>query len=249
MAKVAGSGDRLVVGYWRHRCLGNCIRYLLAHSGAAWEDKRYEVGNAPSFDKTCWFKEKPAFGPFSNLPYLIDGELKITQTSAILRHLGRRFGYEGEDPASRARTDQILGASQDFMDAFTGFTYSAWLTFEAARPGYLRDRVPAMLRKYEEALSEVGPWMAGEKLTYCDFFVYELLDEHRLFCGDGMLEEFPKVREYMARFEEGKIAEYRASPDFIRTPVHNRYSNFTVPPGEAAYAGTHPGEVRSVMHN
>ena len=49
------------------------------------EDKIYVVGDAPDFDKTCWLEEKYNLGlEYPNLPYLIDGEVKLTETVAIM---------------------------------------------------------------------------------------------------------------------------------------------------------------------
>ena len=48
------------------------------------EDRLYECGDTPDFDKSCWFDVKETLGfTYPNLPYLIDGETKITETIAI----------------------------------------------------------------------------------------------------------------------------------------------------------------------
>lgn len=70
------------LGYWNIRGLADPIRYLLHHVGADFEDKRYEVGPAPKFDESSWLNEKYKLGlDFPNLPYYIDGNLKLTQVS------------------------------------------------------------------------------------------------------------------------------------------------------------------------
>ena len=49
------------------------------------EDKLYEAGDAPDFDKSCWLDVKGTLGlEYPNLPYLIDGETKLTETVAIM---------------------------------------------------------------------------------------------------------------------------------------------------------------------
>ena len=43
-------------------------------------------GEGPEFDKTSWFDGKFSHGlDFPNLPYLMDGEVKLTQTFCIMR--------------------------------------------------------------------------------------------------------------------------------------------------------------------
>ena len=49
------------------------------------EDTLYEAGDGPEFDISCWVDVKYTLGlEFPNLPYLIDGETKLTETVAIM---------------------------------------------------------------------------------------------------------------------------------------------------------------------
>ena len=45
---------------------------------------------------------------FPNLPYYIDGDLKLTQSMSIVRHLGRKYHLYGENQAEASRIDTIL---------------------------------------------------------------------------------------------------------------------------------------------
>jgi hypothetical protein len=67
---------------WRHRknfptfCqqLGQPIRLLLAYTDTDYEERIYEIGPAPDFDKSDWLRVKFNIGlDFPNLPYYIDG--------------------------------------------------------------------------------------------------------------------------------------------------------------------------------
>ena len=74
----------LTVGYWNLHGLGEPIRYLLHYSGQQFVDKRYDIVGAPTFESTKeWFeKDKPQLAAdFPNLPYLIDGDIVLTQVS------------------------------------------------------------------------------------------------------------------------------------------------------------------------
>ena len=52
------------------------------------EDKLYVQGDAPDFDKSCWFDVKETLGlTYPNLPYLIDGDINITETVAIQQYI------------------------------------------------------------------------------------------------------------------------------------------------------------------
>lgn len=53
-----------------------------------------------------WLADKPNLGlAFPNLPYLIDGNVKLTQSLAIMRYLARKAGLTGLP--ENATSDQI----------------------------------------------------------------------------------------------------------------------------------------------
>ena len=57
------------------------------------------------------------------LPYLIDGDLKITQSNAIMRHIGRKHGLDGKTEAEKVRMDLIENESMDFRNGLVGLCY------------------------------------------------------------------------------------------------------------------------------
>jgi len=68
----------LVFGYWPLRGLGQQIRLLLSYLGLPWEAKIYTM-------REEWFEndKKNLNLAFPNLPYLIDGDFKLTESAAI----------------------------------------------------------------------------------------------------------------------------------------------------------------------
>lgn len=64
----------MTLGYWDIRGLADSIRLLLVNNNVNFEDKRYS-------NPDDWFKkDKFNLGlDFPNLPYLIDGDVKLTQ--------------------------------------------------------------------------------------------------------------------------------------------------------------------------
>ena len=58
--------------------------------------------------QNMWFKEKKHnLGlDFPNLPYMLDGDVKLTQTLAIMRYLGRKFGLSPSE-ADMAKGDLL----------------------------------------------------------------------------------------------------------------------------------------------
>ncbi|MRA94238.1 hypothetical protein GH868_30405, partial [Bacillus thuringiensis] len=84
-------------GYWNIRGLAEPIRLMLHYVGEDFEDKMYNVGPAPDFNRDSWLKKKFKLSlDFPNLPYYIDGDVKITQSSAITMHIARKHNLCGE---------------------------------------------------------------------------------------------------------------------------------------------------------
>ena len=60
-----------VLGYWNIRGLGAQIRYMFAYCKVDFDDKTYECGNAPDYDRSTWTNVKETMGyEYPNLPYL-----------------------------------------------------------------------------------------------------------------------------------------------------------------------------------
>ena len=100
-----------ILGYWKIRGLGQQIRYMFAYCGVAFEDKMYEVGPAPDFDKSSWTSVKTTMGyDYPNLPYLQDGpSLKITETMAIMKDIAKKYKPEllGNTAAELGRIEMM----------------------------------------------------------------------------------------------------------------------------------------------
>ena len=70
--------QQIKLGYWGIRGAAQVSRLLLAYTGAKWENVAYN-------DPNKWFgDDKVNLGlDFPNLPYLIDGDIKISESTAI----------------------------------------------------------------------------------------------------------------------------------------------------------------------
>jgi glutathione S-transferase len=106
--------NKPTLGYWKIRGLGAQIRYLLTHCGVDFEDKVYDVSKNEdgSWDRSDWTNAKPNMGmPFPNLPYYIDGDLKLSETNAIMKHICRKHKPEllGTTLEEQANMDMMEG--------------------------------------------------------------------------------------------------------------------------------------------
>jgi glutathione S-transferase len=188
-------------------------------------------GPAPDFDKSCWFEVKDTVlgdYPFANLPYLIDGEIVVTQSNAILRYVARKADPDllGCTPEEAMRVDIMLEEGMDLRNGTVGMAYGpAGGDYEAALPAYeeaLRDHLAKLSR-----FLGYSPYFAGENLTVCDFPLYELLDQNELMVN-GVLSAFPNLKAFHARFAAlAAIKHFLASDRCITFPCNNQHSHTT----------------------
>jgi glutathione S-transferase len=220
---------RLPRRYWAIRGLAQPIRLLLEYVQVPYEEKRYEQGPAPSFDKTCWFEVKDtvlgAEYPFPNLPYLVDGDATVTQSNAIVRYIAAEHGLLGSNQDEARRCEIMLEEGMDFRNRTVTMAYGRLgAGFEAEREAYATT-LHSWLTKYESFLT--GDWFAGDALTAADFVMYELLDQNRLMIP-GSLDAFPRLAAFLERFRAlGRIAAYLKSDRNIVFPCNNQHSYTT----------------------
>ncbi|NWW27809.1 GSTM2 transferase, partial [Falcunculus frontatus] len=198
---------------------------------------------APDYDPSDWTNEKEKLGlDFPNLPYLIDGPTKLTQSNAILRYIARKhnmcewgvsapggggpvvFGEGGLTPPHPAggeteeekqRVDVLENQLMDLRMNFARLCYSP--DFEKLKPAYL-EQLPKKLQELSRFLGS-RPWFAGQKITFVDFLAYDVLDQQRMF-----VPECPELKgnlaQFLQRFEAlDKISAYMRSGRFMKNPI------------------------------
>lgn len=152
-----------VLGYWDIRGLAQPIRLLLAHMDVKVEEKRYACGPAPDFDRSAWLKEKTTLGlDFPNLPYYIDGDVKVTQSMAILRYLARKHGLEGKTDAEKLRADMTEQQFADFRMNWVRLCYNP--DFDKLKGEYLKT-LPASLEQFSGFLGK-HKYFAGDNVSW-----------------------------------------------------------------------------------
>ena len=212
-----------VLCYWDIRGLAQPIRLLLVHTGTEFEDKMLSCGPGPGFDKSCWFDNKYSLGlDFPNLPYYIDGDVKITQSNAILRHIARKHDMLGQNDTERAMVDMMADESMDFRNGWVRLCYNP--DFDNLKEAYIKG-MTSKLERFSKFLASKS-WFAGDSLTFVDFVMYELIDQHKLLVPD-CLKPYTNLEAFMAKFEAlPKVAEYMKSPRFMKTPINNKMAKF-----------------------
>ena len=105
---------KVVLGYWNLRGgpRANPARYMLHYAGVPFEEKTYIIGERD------WLVDKREMFDFVNLPYLLYGDLKISQAYAVQQFIAEKFKPEllGATPQERGRVYQLQGiAIENFL--------------------------------------------------------------------------------------------------------------------------------------
>ena len=184
-------------------------------------DKLYTVGPPPEFSKENWLNEKDKLGlDFPNLPYIIDGDVRITQSVAILRYFGRKHQLDGKTDQEKIRIDLAEQTLLDFRQGGTNCFYGMRPpNYEQGAQEY-RKELPAKLAAFSTFLGS-NPWFAGANMSYVDFMAYELFDQHKEFAPEAF--ENKKIKnlvDFMNRVESiPNVAKYMRSDRFIKYPL------------------------------
>ena len=104
----------------------------------------YECGDAPDFDDKCWTEKKFTMGmPFPNLPYIVEGDFKLTQSLAILRYLASKLGLAGSSPQESAVLDMVADQLNDWRDPL--YCECLILNTDAGEPGCLCNHISSQI--------------------------------------------------------------------------------------------------------
>ena len=101
-------------GYWGIKGRAEAIRLLIAYLGL--NIKEWNPANPQE-----WGARKPSVGPFPNLPFVIDGDVIVTESNAIPTYLIHKAGKTdllGKNNQDQARVRQIEGVLSDILDSF-----------------------------------------------------------------------------------------------------------------------------------
>jgi len=201
-----------VLGYWTLRGRGEPIRNLLHFADVKFEDKHYTGMEE-------WGKDKEALGlDFPNLPYYIDGDRKITETTAIMSYLARKYKLDGGCEDNRIRVDMATSIILDALTPQVTLCYNP--EFATAKKTFLEgaDKLIAKMT----SLLQKGPFILGEKVCSADFLLLETVERYVTLIPD-LLDSHPELKEFHKKITElPAIAKYRATDGFQK--IKNRFN-------------------------
>ena len=203
-----------VLGYWKIRGLGAAIRYQLEHCGVNYDlDEYVQGGKETNYSNDHWNNVKYEKGlDFTNLPYLIDGSFKLTETLAIHRYVAEKWNPEllGKTPEIRARVAQFAYVVHE-------------LKGRCHMPCYSNPNADKTIEAYKDEQKGIKPimkamgnskYLIGDDVTYMDFYFFELVQFLMFASGGKILDEYPKLKEYNKTMKEVEgLKEYIEDED------------------------------------
>ena len=212
------------LGYWKIRGLAQPIRLLFKYTNTPFEDVLYVQGDGPEFSRQSWLDVKFTLGlDFPDLPYYIDGDFKITESSAIIRYIADKNNLLGKDPETRAVAKMLENIIVTWRNKNARTAYNP--NFETMKADLLKDVETNYLQKFVAILGK-RQWAAGNDLTYVDFMLYEVV--FVAFAMDSSFrEKYPKLVEYTSKVEAlPAIKSYMESAEFIKYPFNNKVATW-----------------------
>lgn len=204
---------------------GEFVRLALEQAGADYVDvarqPKAKGGGEAALGQFLWREDAahPSFAP----PVLIDGDVEVGQTAAILLYLGPKLGLGPTDEAGRLWAHQIQLTIADMVaeahDTHHPVDLAAYYEDQkdAAKKkarSFRKARIPKFLGWFETVLARGGgPWLTGEAVSYADLSLFQLvqglayafpkatakaLKETPLLAAHGLaVSELPRIRAYL----------------------------------------------------
>jgi len=186
------------LGYWNIRGLANPIRYLLEHVGQKYEFKDWFQAPAPGWRGGDKYKMNLEF---PNLPYYIDGNVRLTQSNAILRYLARKHDMTAKTEEELQQQDVIDGVLGDIRGATSNLVYRSE-NFEEDKIKFRSDTLEPLVKELNGKLAGKD-YLVGNRLTYNDFILFEVLDVQQMMFAN-LLDQFPNLKSFHSRIKNLK---------------------------------------------
>lgn len=218
----------IVLGYWDLHGLASSIRYLLELVEANYTEDIFTYDT-----KDDWFenKKKNLGLLYPNIPYLIDGDVKLTEHVPILRYLARKFNLYPKTEQELVVSDQTESFISDIRWTLIRACYDN-KTYNETRAAAI-EQVRTKLPHLNNLLSK-NEYVLGSKLTYVDIIVYDVLLLVRAF-EPSLLNENANLIRFVDKITSlPNITKYISSKRFKDTKGNPR----TFCAAQASFKGT-----------
>jgi glutathione S-transferase len=156
--------------------------------------------------------------PFAQLPTFEDGPIKLCQSQAILRHVGRMLDRAGSTPEATARVDEVVETARDvFFDVLLLFWDAAFHEKRAAHREATAKKLTGLTAYFKRITPDGTHWATPGRSSIADVSMSYAL-ETILPLHPGLIDEFPELdRSMRAFFAEPGVRAYVTSERRPRT--------------------------------
>nr|UQQ66583.1 glutathione S-transferase sigma 6 [Conogethes punctiferalis] len=174
--------------YFPIKALGESIRLLLAYGGQKFEDNRVTLEKWPEY--------KP-LTPFGQIPVLVIDGKQYTQSLAIGRYLGRKYGLSGADLEEDFEIDQNVDFINDIRAkaAVVAYEFDEQLK-KKKHEDFSKNAYPGLLSKLNSIAEKNNGHIALGKLTWADFIFAGMFDYLKCMMQDsGLDQKYPALKK------------------------------------------------------
>ena len=125
------------------------------------------------------------------MPYLIDGDVQITESSAIIRYIANKYAskdFGGKNDADKAHADMIFGVVSDIKSAATSHCYGSG---DKKAVNEVSNRMEAV----EKFLGD-KKFIVGDYVTWVDFFIFEQIELFDYISEGAFTKKYPGLAAY-----------------------------------------------------
>ena len=212
----------ITIGYWALRALVEPIHLYLAYKEVPFEKKTYTFDNASEWLDT----DKANLGiEFPNIPYLIDGDVKLAQSNTILKYLEGKYGsYFTGDLVHDLKLDVMLETIADMRMSFLRMCIDPG-ELAAKKESYLSQRLLQKWDYFDTWLS-TRKFMTGDLLSVADCLLWNLIDYNNMFDPE-ILGRFKNLLRFMKDVEsEPKVEAYLKHPEYKKYPITPSFASW-----------------------
>ncbi|KAG7396158.1 hypothetical protein PHYBOEH_002655 [Phytophthora boehmeriae] len=179
-------------------------RLILSAGNVSFEDER--------LDRDSFLAVKPTL-PLGQVPVLeVDGTT-YSQSMAIARYAAKLTGLYPQDPLECLRVDMVSESLVDVKSIISDITYRE--KDEAAKAEktkkLLEESVPKTLKLLEGFVKTSGEFFLGDKLSYADVQLFDLVKNSLSNFAGFSLTSYPKLTALVKKVEaNANVATYLA---------------------------------------
>ena len=210
-----------MIEIWGRRNSSNVIPVLWAVAEPGQAYRRHDVGGSFGGLESPEYR---AINPNGLVPSLVDGDVTIWESNAIIRYVAAKYGSGGlwdDDPARRSLADRWLDwAKTTANPPAMGLFWATVRTEPAARDGDTIAKLTeatAKVWQFLDAHLAERPYLAGDRLTMGDLPLGALA--HRYFQMDVERPDLPHVRAWYERLCERPAYAAHCMLDFGADPA------------------------------